>query len=742
MSKPKNSDLLSSASDPFIGGLAVDAEFRCDGRDVRLQRIRNDGVVELIDLKTLSFVQTVDPETGERTAPTIEWMREAYKQGMLYQIGLGDIDACERQRQYEKLDPDSCKDLDPKSVWRFRLAFRAAKAGIAKTDEGAAIWLADNYGSAEGDTDFPRPSPSSLRRWMRDLEKRGARTASLVSLRGRKSGNSQLEPIVDALVHKAVHWFYTRKRATLTEAYAWLKEQIAKANLSLPIGRSEPYKTPSFETLRKRIKRLRCHATAAYREGEKAAAKLYKGSGESIKADRVLEICFMDATTLEQTIVFDDDWQLPACKVRVAALLDCSTLAILACHCYAGPNRTETSTEAILDCMLPPDVPAEMLREYPGLANIFGRPSAILADNEKALITPSSIPSYNEAGISILLPPVEMPTAKAAVERFFRSLKVALASCPGTLIDPKRARDLDYDAVNSAVLTLHQLRSIVAQVVAAYNVSSTKGLDGRSPLALWTKKVGSRVTPAFEDMAEIRRMLGRTHEALLTRDGIELDRVRYRDAKKVETLLNNMAHTASARSQRKDGSASVQVKVRRSDGDIDTIDVFDTLTKTYVSLPSTQPEYTHKLSLWEHDEFTKQAKMRGEYFASQEARLKSKAITIRMIDELAPNVAFQQRRGMAALYMSTQVDSLCGGKQPPQFPSDAVIVRQVAGEEFRQDDGFPPEGQEPPVRVCKRKHQAPARSTNYGSSVSGVAPEDFRWEDVEVDDDDPEGSGR
>lgn len=95
-----------------------------------------------------------------------------------------------------------------------------------------------------------------------------------------------------------------------------------------------------------------------------------------------------------------------------------------------------------------------MLREFPGLANIFGRPSAILADNEKALITPSSIPSFNEAGISILMAPIEMPTAKPGVERFFRSLKDALASCPGTLIDPKRARDLDYDAVNSAVLTL------------------------------------------------------------------------------------------------------------------------------------------------------------------------------------------------------------------------------------------------------------------------------------------------
>ena len=734
MSETTKTAFLRSTADPIIGGLAANTILRCDGYDVRLECIHSSGVVELRDLKTLNLVQVKDPKTGNLTAPTVEWMREAYKCGMLYQIGLGPISAHDRQRQFEKLDPDACQDLDPRSTWRFRLALRAAKDNVPITDAAYRTWLSENYGREEGDTDFPRPAPSTLRRWVRTMEKRGSRTGSLVSLRGRQQGKSQLEPVVDSLVHNAALWYWTRKRASQADAYAWLVDQINSANESLPAPRTKPYRTPSSETLRKRINRLRCFDTVRMKYGDTAAAKQFEGSGETIAADRVLEICFMDATTLEQVIVFDHDWKLPAGKVPIVVLLDCKSHVVLGFHCYAGPNRSEMSTEAILNCMSPSDVPPEMLHDYPDLANLFGRPAAILPDNEKALIAPSSIAGLNDAGISVLMPPVGMPTAKAAVERFFRSLKIVLAQIPGTIIDPKLAKDLDYDGVGSAVLTLPQLRNIVAQVVAAYNTSESDGLGGKSPLEMWMQHVRSRVTPPFEDMAYIRRTLGRTMTALLTKDGIELDRVRYRDAKSVELLLNHMGNSAARRSQRKDGSATVQVKVRRNDCNIDTIDVFDTLTNSYVTLPSTQPEYTDKLSLWEHNEFTKHANRRNEEFRSQEGRLASRIKTFKMIDKWAPELGYQQRRDIASLYVSNQVDDLCGGAQPRRLPSDALVVPQITGDQFRLDDGLPPENQARPPVMRKPKYKAPVRPEGYGSSKSGTAPSDFRWDDVRVDD--------
>lgn len=718
--------------------LTTGMQFQCEGRSVRLERAHANGVVELLDLTTLSLLQVRNPRDGTLSAPTIEWMREAYAEGMLCLSGVSPESAADRQRQYETLDPDACAHLDRKSVWRYQLAYRASQDEILKTEAGAAAWLAENYGRVDGGKAFPKPSPSSLRRWIRTLEKRERRVGSLVSLKGRRKGQSQLEPFVDALIHEAALEYYARKRAKIVDAYAWLKDKIEVANRALSPDRTVPYQLPSKEALRKRIKRLHCFDTVLLKEGASAAAKLYKASGEPILVDRILQVAYMDATTLEQVIVFDDDWQLPACKIRITALMDVGSNAILGWHVYAGPNRSETSAEAILDCMMPSHVPPQMLAAYPELAYIFGRPAAILPDNETALVGPSTIPGLNEAGITVLMPPVEMPTAKAALERFFRSLKEALAQLPGTIIDPKRAKDLDYDGVNSALLTLPQMRGLVAQVVAAHNVSNSASLDGLSPVQVWTKKVGSRVTPAFEDIAGMRRLLGRTFKALLSRDGVELNGIRYRDRAGVDILLNHMSHAEARRSQRKDGSATAQVRVRRSDGNIDSIDVFDTQTNSYVTLPSTQPAYTHKLSAWEHDYFRKQAKKRGERFIAQEARIASKAVTLAMIDEMAPKLPFQKRREMAALYQSVQVRDLCSGAQPAPFPSDALLTPQVTGDTFRVDDGFAAEDQAKPAVTKKVKYHAPPRPRGYGGAARDIDPKEFDWDSVIADPVDPE----
>ena len=258
----------------------------------------------------------------------------------------------------------------------------------------------------------------------------------------------------------------------------------------------------------------------------------------------------------------DEDWQLPACRVRVVAMMDLASAAILSCHVYAGPNRAETSIEAVIAAMTPPDVPPDMASKHPVLMWMFGKFSRIIADNELALIGPGTMDSFNEAGIDIMPPPIEMPTAKARLERFFRTLKQCLAQLPGTLVDPKRAKQLDWDAVGAKMLTLPQLRAVVAQVVAAYNVSPSKGLDGQSPAQIWERLASRTSGRSFADIAHVRRVLGRTGTGLLTHDGIEINGIRYREATILDRLVDNMAGTEAFRGRRKDGTITIEVKYR------------------------------------------------------------------------------------------------------------------------------------------------------------------------------------
>lgn len=711
---------------PTGGILPIGKLIKLEGRSAVITAIHPgpEGIVELVDATTRTPLSVRNPETNETSRFTLEVLRTMYADGKAVFTDEPE-NAAERQGRYALLDPDACEEKDPKGVWRKRLGQRAIGAGIKKTDREAAIWLDDNFGREKGDLDFPKPSPSALRRWMTKLEKAGGKTYAVVSQAGRPKGHSQLDPIVNELVHQAALFYWTRPRAQKVDAHGWLDDEVKKL---APKADGTRHATPSKQTVYKRIDELRCYDTVRAKLGEKEADRLFRGSGEALVVNDILDVVLMDATTLEQTIVFDEEWLLPACKVRIVALMCARSHAIVGWHVYAGPNRGETSIEAVIASMMPPEVDADALRSMPILAWIFGKGRSILPDNEKALIAPSTIDSFNEVGIDIVMPPTEMPTAKATLERFFRFLKQALAQLPGTIVDPKRAKEMGYDPVGPA-LTLAQIRRVVASVVTQHNISPSKGLDGQSPALVWERLSHTRATPMFEDVAHVRRVLGRTVTVLLTRDGVEHDGIRYRDAATVQRLLDNMGSTQAKRGQRKDGSITLEVKGRISPGNLDVMQIHDTLMEEWVDLPSTQPLYTDRLSEWEHKQFTLQAKRRNEKFSSEDQRLQSKARTMRLIDELAPKLPFQQRRDLAALYQSQQVEKLAGRA----FALPASIAAVAPAQQDTVETGRADAGVRTPTKSTtkgEKRPAAPKRQPGYGGAETPKTPVKIDWDGI------------
>ncbi|HEX8450263.1 MAG TPA: integrase [Allosphingosinicella sp.] len=724
--------------------LPIGAQFIHKDRKLRYTGMADDEIVNIIDVRTGGPVQILDEKTGQRMSATLPWMLQEFKEGILRPLAppLGQS-TDERHRCFAALDPDACEDRDQRSTWRFGLAFRAAAANIPKTDQAYEIWLDENYGHADGDLKFPRPSGSSLRRWIRYLEKRGKRTSSVVSLAGRKKGFSQLEPEVDCAVHAAAIWYWATPGVTKAAAYAHLQDLIDALNAGLPTAarRITPYKMPSKEALRKRINKLYCRETYTQKHGKADGDRRFKESGEPLRADRILELAYMDTTQLEQVIVFDEDWQLPACKVWITAIMDVRSKAIIGFVLFAGPRRSETSIECLIDAMTPGDVPPEKAARHPILAYMFGKPAAILPDNELALLGPSMVPALNEAGIDLLLPPVSMPTAKAALERFFRTLKKALEQVPGTMIDPKRAKDLGYEAIGNACLTLAQLRTIVRAVIADYHILPHKGLGGKCPAQVWEADAEAVGGASFEDFGQLRRLLGRTKTALLTTDGIEFQRIRYKPISGDTSLLDDLARNTPVRSRRRDGSATVEVSVRYSPGNVDILYVYNPLSGDFAEFLSTQPEYTDGLSEWEHDEFTRQARRRNEKFCSKEDRLRSVAQTLRLIDELAPQTAFQGRKAMAGLYISRQIKRLSGeaclALPAPGADGFGPAIPQSTAEGLRQDLPTPPKVPKSASRI-PAKHLPPARPEGYGGQPYGAPEVDWGAVPADVAAADPE----
>jgi len=712
-------------------GIAAGMLLDIKGRYVKIEKIHDNRVLEIIDQLTMAPIQIRSEKSGEAISPTLEWLRERYIAGEVRPVEPVEV-AFSIDGRRDLLDPDRLLDRDPDARWRRGLAARAYESGAVRTDEGLGQWIESEFGNHPDDLGRTPPSGSSLKRWIRCwLANRGS-AWNMIFVRGRTPGISQLDPRVAVIADDCAIWYWSTPHESARNAWIRARRMIKAHNAKLDAG-EEPLKAFSEQTMRNRIKRLKCYDTVAAKFGKKHAERLFKGAGEALVATAPLEIVLMDATTLEQVIVFDDDWQMPACRVRIVALMDLATHAIVGFHVYPGPDRSETSIEAVLNAVAAPTIPSDLLARYPILGWIMGKPSAILPDNAKTLIGPSTLPSFEEAGITVLMPPIETPTAKAKLERWFGTLKSRIRTLPGTIIDPKRAVELDYDPVAEACVTLPQLQRIIDRFVAEYNATPQKALDNRSPAQVWEAHARRQFLPVLNDRTRLARILGRTGTALLTRNGIEKFRLRWRDSAKVRRLLSNLAGTQEAR-ERPCGDLVIEVKIRWNPGNLDTIQVFDEIDREWVVLPSTKPLYTYNLSEWEHEVYRRAAKRRGEAFETQQDMLESRAATLREIDEMAPKLPFRRRGEMAALYVSESVKKLRekhNEAQEENFPA----VDQSTSECERLDRGLPRPG---PARggADPTGKAAPERPHGYyGPAERELTDSDWDLDETEVDDD-------
>ena len=252
--------------------------------------------IELVDEQTRRPLQYRDPETGEKQPFTLAILRDLYAIGKASFSGEPES-ATERQGRFATMDPHAIIDRDPKARWKANLAQRALQSRVKRTDRECRNFLEDHYGTEQGDFDYPKPSPSTLRRWMSKLVKSRKDASVLASLAGRPKGRSQLDPVVDGLVHEAALYFWTRPRAQVMDAFSWLSDQIDRLP---PKNDGSSHLCPSKQTLYKRVDALRCYDTVKAKHGEKEAERRYRGSGENLVVNDLLDVVLMDATTLEQ----------------------------------------------------------------------------------------------------------------------------------------------------------------------------------------------------------------------------------------------------------------------------------------------------------------------------------------------------------------------------------------------------------------------------------------------------------
>jgi putative transposase len=712
-----------------------------NGSRIKFNRDLGDDFLDISDCRTGGPYQVVDEATGQRTMPTLQWVGREFRAGRLVDLGALRVSASGRQAEFLGLDTSACIARDPKFAWRFRWTWAALKSGIVRSDPAYAEFISRRCPDLAREDGLREPGASTLRKWVRDMEKMEFRPGTLLSHNGRVKGQSQLPELDDRLVHEAAIYYWAEPHASVMDAAAYMFAERQKAIASGAKGLGAD--RPTYETVRLRVRSLESYDTYASKHGKAAADAKFNATGVSVEATRIMERVFIDGTELEQIAVMGSDWPLAASKMKCVYGMDQFSSFVFPPVVFKGPYREEMSMLALQHVMLPFEYTAEDLEDHPELAWAFGPPSELIPDNDRTLVGPAYIPGITALGTTVALPGVYHSDAKAIIENFHKFVKSHARRLPGTVTGKGHPKDPRSNPVADAELTGDAINYVVRARIIEWNTSPKDHLGGRSPLQVFVESAkagyGPRLLPRGEVLLELCKTV--TNVAA-TDDGIEHDGVIYRGDELGGLLSRNYRNTTAA--DRIKASAKCLVTIRTIEADIDSILVYDEENKSYITLYSTQPRYTVRLSRWEHNAYRQMARERKEKYDTEGQRFTSRAKSLRKIDETCHKLPFKRRNAMAALYDLDQVRRHSGKLgQSADFkrdlPESPFNVRSVGA--LREDTPTPPPGPKSSGSMNSKPYASPERPQGYYEDLGETLADlvSFDWDDVEPDPVDGEG---
>lgn len=388
---------------------------------------------------------------------------------------------------------------------------------------GKLMGLIQGIATRRGDA--KPPSPSTVRRWAR-IYLRGKCTVRLVPAHTRKGRTHVLKGRVEDLLEETLETSFLRpERPTVSHLYDAFVLRVAEENTRLLPA--DQLKLPSEMTVRRYIDRLDPYLVDCARLGKYAADKKHRDATGKLLVKQILDRWEIDHTLLD-VLVVDPVTGKVIGRPYITVVLDRRSRLVMSFLIHLAAPNTESVLRVIERAIRPKDA---WLEKHPQVENDWparGMPLVIVPDNAAEFHASDLVLAFDELGIEILYPRSRGPQMKGAVERFFRTLAVALIHClRGTTFSNSRERG-DYPAEERACLTLQELEALVMQwIVDVYHQKPHRGLYGKTPAEVWRAGETERTPRLPNDLDALEAVLGLRHSAPVHHYGIELDGQQY-----------------------------------------------------------------------------------------------------------------------------------------------------------------------------------------------------------------------
>lgn len=500
--------------------------------------------------------------------------------------------------------------------------------------------------------------PARLKFAIDNLGEPGNRPLRLFFSRRGKVKRQRLSMTLEKLMGQSVKFFWGDRRRDYNDAFAHFRQLIRAENEGLA-ERGDPLIVPPkrMETLRRRINEAECHLTWSQKYSKFEADQRFRGTSESLKAERPGQLVIMDHTRMDNWVLFDDVTQMPLGRLTLTVAIDVATRCILGFLVSAEPPSLYSVLTVLKRVNREKSYVSALYPDIDGHWDSWCHVEELLVDNGWEFLSPSFQDALADLGTKVKWAPIHTPAYKAIGERFFHTLNTMMIhKLPNSVPhDPKTMSALRLDPTKDMVVRVSDLDRLMHQlIIEVYEQETHSGIRA-IPARIWGEKIALHKRRFISDIRKIDTLLGRINEVTLDRAGIRFKNMTFHEPVAVTHLLEDMIHLQPKRAQASSTaqSARVRVKIKWNPEDCTRVHVYNSggRPKGYVTLYNRDERFSEGMSFWHAEQVYKFARERDLAFRTDDQRWKARDRLRQEWEKLAPakprRIGADARRALA-----------------------------------------------------------------------------------------------
>lgn len=483
-------------------------------------------VIRRIDDK----VQLEQQPSGQLSTPSMWSLMDSWVSGRL----LTRAEQRKRKGEYSrgKLPARRMDELSPagRAETRRRLEILAALERESSFHKSRSALIEDLKKIAHVRGEHRPIHASTVYRWKKRFT-RFNDVRHVFSWIGDRGGKdlSRLHPEVEALLLEAVDETWNAGKAATAELIQEALALKVKAENERRV-KSDQLVMPSTRTIQRRVTQLGAKVITRALLGREEADRRFAQMGRARVTSRILELVEIDHTPVD--LLITDEFGRVCARPWITVIIDRYSRAILGYCLSAAGHGIQQVFEAIRHAIMPKTY---LKKRFPALDlewPMFGWMELIVADNGRELHAEALRDALLNVLIQIEFTRPDTPDDKPHVERFLRTFNYTfIHRLPGTT----RARVKDrvgIEPLKEACMTLEQLdQAIHVWICMKYHQRPHAGLNGRTPLAVWTESAAVHEPQLKTSANELEIEFSGISERVLHAHGIEINGFQYSSAR-------------------------------------------------------------------------------------------------------------------------------------------------------------------------------------------------------------------